>query len=233
MARLGHFAALIVAGGALAYSAMLPLGNAVAQEVASAIGSGIQRTEACALSNGEREAIDAAATGAVAAMKPVGEARTLKDRLMFRAEEPGVDLSGLTFSDGDGNPVTLGSLGNGPKLLNLWATWCAPCRAEMPLLDELRKSSGGAFEVVALSVDAGDMEKSRAFLDEIGVNLPLYHDGTMRTFTGLRQADIAVGLPVTALVGRDGCVLAAMNGPAEWASPDARALMDAAVTLGR
>ena len=229
MRRSGTIAAMLLAGGALAYTGAAAPGNARAETLAP----GIERTKACALSNEEREAIDAAATGDVAAMKPIGRERTLKDRLMLRGAEPGVDLSELSFSNGAGETVTLASLGDGPKLLNLWATWCAPCRAEMPLLDELREASGGAYEVVALSVDAGDMEKSREFLAEIGVDLPLYHDGTMRTFTGLRAAEIAVGLPVTALVGRDGCVLAAMNGPAEWAGPDARRLMDAAVALGR
>ena len=229
MARLDKLLLTLVTGGAAAYATMLGAGNATAQTIAP----GIELTEACTLSNDERERIDTAATGQVAAMKPIGEARTLKDRLTFKSPEPGIDLGDLSFSNEAGETVTLGSLGSGPKLLNLWATWCAPCRAEMPLLDELRQQSNGAYEVVALSVDAGDMTKSRAFLDEIGVDLPLYHDGTMRTFTGLRGAEIAVGLPVTVLVGRDGCVLAAMNGPAEWASPDARALMDAAVAMGR
>ena len=229
MARLGKLLTTLVASGAAAYATILGAGNAAAETIAP----GIERTEACALSNDERDRIDAAATGAVAAMKPVGKERTLKDRLMLKGTEPGVSLANLSFSNEAGETVTLGSLGDGPKLLNLWATWCAPCRAEMPMLDELRKEAGEAYEVIALSVDAGDMTKSREFLDEIGVDLPLYHDGTMRTFTGLRAADIAVGLPVTALIGRDGCVLAAMNGPAEWASEDAKALMRAAVGLGR
>jgi thiol-disulfide isomerase/thioredoxin len=116
-------------------------------------------------------------------------------------------------------------------LVNLWATWCAPCREEMPALDELQKDMGSErFEVVAISVDRGDIEKPKGFLDEIGIEaLNFYRDNSMGVFNDLKRKGIGLGLPVTVLVDEDGCAIAQMNGPAEWASDDAKALIGQAL----
>jgi thiol-disulfide isomerase/thioredoxin len=112
-------------------------------------------------------------------------------------------------------------------LLNLWATWCAPCRHEMPALNQLQAEEGGAdFEVVAINVDTGSDEKPKRFLEETQVDaLGYYRDATMGVFNELKRRGLALGLPVTVLIDGDGCMLAHMNGPAEWASADAKALI--------
>ena len=209
----------VVAGGALVYRGVAAQGNDQGNDNGVEIAEGIVETSACTLKRAEFDALEAATTGDVAAMRPM---------------ERGISLADLPITAPDGTPTTLGAASPGLTLLNLWATWCAPCRAEMPGLDELRKNEASpgttgedGFDVVALNVDTPNADPA-AFLDEIGVDLPLYTDRTLRTFTNLREVDIAVGLPVTALIDSDGCVLAAMNGPAEWWSEDARGLIGVA-----
>ena len=210
----------LLAGGALVYLFGAGGGNGFLAQAAEPveIAPGIVETAECALSDEDFETIETATVGDVAAMLPM--------------ERP-ISLAGLAFDDPNGEPTTMGDL-PGVKLLNLWATWCAPCRAEMPHLDELQASEGeaGAFEVVALNVDVGDPGKPLDFLAEIGIeHMAHYRDDTLGTFNALREAGLAQGLPVTVLVAGDGCTLAAMNGPANWASPDAVALIDAARSL--
>ena len=208
-------AAGIAAGGALVYRGVAAQHNAPPVEIAA----GVVETDACALSDAAFEAIEAATAGEVAAMRPM---------------ERGLSLAGLPVTAPDGTATTLGEASPGLTLLNLWATWCAPCRAEMPHLAELRERLAlpgeTGFDVIALNVDTPNADPE-AFLDEIGIDLPLYRDSTLQTFTNLRAAEIAVGLPVTALIDREGCVLAAMNGPAAWNSPDAVWLIETALEL--
>ena len=139
-------------------------------------------------------------------------------------------MPAVQLTDPDGKTLALADTKGKPVLLNLWATWCAPCRAEMPALNALEKEKGGdTFEVVAVNVDTGGDEKPKKFLSEIGVDtLKLYRDNTMNVFNDLKTRGLALGLPVTLLVDGDGCLLAHMNGPAEWASPDAAKLIEAA-----
>ena len=125
--------------------------------------------------------------------------------------------------------MTLADRAGKVLLVNLWATWCAPCRKEMPALDALQKEAGGDdFEVVAVNVDTGGDEKPKKFLGEIGIeNLAFYRDDTLELFNTLKRRGLALGLPVTLLVDREGCLMAHMNGPAEWAGEDARRLISA------
>ena len=99
-------------------------------------------------------------------------------------------------------------------LLNVWATWCVPCREEMPTLDALQAELGSdRFEVVALSIDRAGSPVVRRFYDEIGVtNLKMYVDKTMLSMTALRT----VGLPSTILIDALGQELGRLVGPAEW-----------------
>ncbi|MBE0692671.1 MAG: TlpA family protein disulfide reductase, partial [Aquamicrobium sp.] len=145
------------------------------------------------------------------------------------AASPPQSLRGLSFNAPDGTPMTLADLSGRTVLLNLWATWCAPCRHEMPALNQLQIEEGGAdFEVVAINVDTGGDEKPKRFLEETGVDaLGYYRDATMGVFNELKRRGLALGLPVTVLIDGDGCMLAHMNGPAEWASADAKALLAA------
>lgn len=140
-----------------------------------------------------------------------------------------VDLSALAFRNADGEPVTLADFRGRTVLVNLWATWCAPCREEMPALQALNEAMDKRpFEVVAVSIDAGTPAKPLAFYAETGLDtLPFYHDGSMATFSTLKKADLAPGLPTSVLVGPDGCARGVLKGPAAWAGADARDLIEA------
>lgn len=162
--------------------------------------------------------------------KAVGDAARGEVAAMMGANPP-VSLADLAFNAPDGTPMTVADLSGKTLLINLWATWCAPCRHEMPALNQLQVEMGSdAFEVVAVNVDTGSDEKPRAFLEETGVDaLGYYRDSTLALFNDLKRRGLALGLPVTLLVDGDGCMLANMNGPAEWASPDAKRLIEAAM----
>ena len=141
-------------------------------------------------------------------------------------KEP-VALPDIAFKDGQGNPVTLADWRGRVVLINLWATWCAPCRREMPALDRLQVKLGGDdFEVLAISVDRKGAEASAKFLNETGAeNLALYVDETFKVARDLK----APGLPVTILVDRQGREIGRVTGPAEWDSEDALALIGAVI----
>ena len=152
------------------------------------------------------------ATGALAAFLVRPEPQPLKD---------------LSFQDGSGKPVKLSDWKGRVVLVNLWATWCAPCRKEMPDLAELQKELGSdQFEVVAISVDRKGAEASAAFLKETGAdNLKLYVEPTTAIVSDLQAA----GLPATLLIDREGREIGRLLGPADWASPEAIALIKAAL----
>ena len=143
-------------------------------------------------------------------------------------------LSGLAFTDAEGKPATLAAFDGKVTLVNLWATWCGPCRKEMPALDRLQATLGGEdFSVVPISIDTGDPERPRQFLDSVGVqNLPLYTDRSTDIFEALKTRSLALGLPVTLLLDRDGCRLGHINGPAEWDSEEGKRLIEAAIGAG-
>jgi thiol-disulfide isomerase/thioredoxin len=127
------------------------------------------------------------------------------------------------FQDASGAARTLADWRGKVVLLNLWATWCAPCRKEMPALDRLQKELGSdRFEVVAVSIDRTGLAGARKFLDETKVEtLAVYADPTTRLSSILK----AVGLPVTVLLDAEGREIGRLLGPAEWDSEDAKRLI--------
>jgi thiol-disulfide isomerase/thioredoxin len=137
----------------------------------------------------------------------------------------------LTFKDAAGHDRKLADWRGRTVLLNLWATWCVPCRKEMPALDALQNNLGGdKFEVVAVNIDTRNAEKPLAFLKDAGVkHLTYYADQSAKVFTELKQAGKAFGMPTTLIVDRSGCELGTMAGPAEWASADGMKLVSAAI----
>ena len=143
-------------------------------------------------------------------------------------------LPDLAFRDADGRERTLKDWRGRTVLLNLWATWCVPCRKEMPALDALERALGGPkFQVVAVNIDTRDADKPRAFLNSIDVkHLAYYSDQSAKVFQELKSAGKAFGMPATLIVDRAGCELGAMAGPAEWASADGIKLVSAAVASG-
>lgn len=169
----------------------------------------------CAAAKAKAEAVKPFLKGEVATMAAVDQPRPIP----------------LSFKGGDGKDLTLADFKGKAVLFNLWATWCVPCRKEMPALDALQKAKGGAdFEVVAVNIDTGSDEKPQAFLSEIGIaSLGYYRDASMGVFNAVKKEGLAIGLPATLLFDAEGCLTAAMNGPAEWAGADALALVDAAV----
>jgi len=124
----------------------------------------------------------------------------------------------IAFTDEAGNPLALEDWRGRVVLLNIWATWCGPCRAEMPTLDRLQATLGSErFEVLALSIDHAGASVVRKFFDEIDIaHLRLFIDETMQA-----PRDLAIpGLPGTLLVGTDGRELARLHGAAEWDTPE-------------
>lgn len=196
----------VVAGAAGVYVMESRSGNGAATQTADA--------GQCAASKDRIARLTPLMKGQVAAMAPVDPPRRLDQ---------------LTFKDGSGAERRMADFAGRSVLLNLWATWCVPCREEMPALDALEKAEGNdRFEVVAVNIDTGGDEKPRAFLSETGVSaLKPYRDSSMGIFNALKREGLAFGLPVTLLIDDQGCLLSAMNGPASWDSADGRALVTA------
>lgn len=136
-------------------------------------------------------------------------------------------IAPLQFADGQGKSLSLADFRGRVVLLNIWATWCGPCRREMPDLAKLQQKLGGPdFEVVAVSMDLKGAEASAAFLKETGAEaLKLYIEPTGKILSDLKS----VGLPTTLLINREGQELGRLLGPADWSSPEAVALIEAAL----
>ena len=145
----------------------------------------------------------------------------------FLARPKPLDLGEVSFVAADGATKTLSDWHGKVVLLNIWATWCVPCREEMAMLDKLEAQLGGKdFQVVAVNIDRGAADKPKAFLAEIGAtHLALYTDPSGKLFSKLK----AVGMPTTLLIDREGHEIGRLVGPANWDSPDALALIKAAV----
>lgn len=199
--------AILLAASLYAFGGLDKLFKPVSQDVA-----------ACKAAKPLAAALKPLAKGEVAALQvPVSPAR----------------LRDLSFKMPDGRDTTLAAFRGKAVLVNLWATWCAPCRHEMPSLDRLQQRFGGAdFEVVAINIDTRNLEKPKEFLEEVGVkSLAQYADPSARIFQDLKAVGRAFGMPTTILLDKDGCELAYLAGPAEWSSPDAFAFIGKA--LGR
>jgi len=139
-------------------------------------------------------------------------------------------LPDLSFEDADGRPRKLSDWRGRTVLVNLWATWCVPCRKEMPALDRLQAKLGGKdFEVVAINIDTRDPEKPRNFLKDAGLTrLSYFSDNKAKVFQDLKAIGRALGMPTSMLVDAQGCEIATIAGPAEWDSEDAVKLITAA-----
>jgi thiol-disulfide isomerase/thioredoxin len=142
-----------------------------------------------------------------------------------------LQLPDLAFEDADGKPRKLSEWRGRTVLVNLWATWCVPCRKEMPALDSLQTRLGGKdFEVVAVNIDTRDTDKSRNFLKDANLTrLGYFSDPKAKVFQDLKSIGRALGMPTSVLVDGAGCEIATIAGPAEWASDDAVKLITAAM----
>ena len=140
-------------------------------------------------------------------------------------------LPDLAFEDADGKPRKLSEWRGRTVLLNLWATWCVPCRKEMPALDSLQTRLGGPdFEVVAVNIDTRDPEKPKNFLKDANlIRLGYFTDQKAKVFQDLKAIGRALGMPTSVLIDGAGCEIATIAGRAEWASDDAVKLIKAAM----
>jgi len=173
---------------------------------------------------------DAACAGALATAKRIAPLARGEVAAVSVADT-GLRLPALAFKDATGAEKTLADWKGRTVLLNLWATWCVPCRKEMPALAALQQKLGGpAFEVVAVKIDTRNLDKPKAWLQEAGVTgLTYYADASARVFQELKAVGKAVGMPTSLLVDGSGCEIAYLAGPAEWASDDALKLVQAAL----
>ena len=175
--------------------------------------------------------VPAAATGAANAGS--GPLKGLNKGAMaaFVVRPQPVDVPAFAFEGSGGVEQTSAGLKGKVVLLNIWATWCVPCREEMPQLNALQSELGGSdFEVVAINIDKGGPDKAKAFLAETGAsNLTPYFDPTGKLFAKLK----AVGMPTTLLLNADGQEMGRLVGPADWASPEAKAIIETALGTAR
>ena len=178
----------------------------------------------------QRNAGDAACRPAVELAQRIAPLARGEVAAFAVAEQP-LRLPDLAFRDAAGTERHLADWRGRTVLLNLWATWCVPCRKEMPALDALEGKLGGpAFEVVAINIDTRDPDKPRAWLKEVGISrLAYFADPSAKVFQDLKIAGRAAGMPTTLLVDTAGCELGTVAGPAEWASEDAVRLVTAAL----
>jgi thiol-disulfide isomerase/thioredoxin len=201
--RLYALAALVVA--ALAITATLMLSNA-----------GPSGAAGCAPMPDAAAAIDKVAIGELAAVQPTGMGRSYAD---------------LPFEDENGKPVSLKDFAGKTLLVNFWASWCIPCRAEMPALAALaKKYDGPDFMVLPINLDIGDsgIAKAKAFLASDKIEgLPLYADPSLKTLDRLKDNAVALGLPASLLLDRKACEVAVLQGPAKWDGPDGQNVIKA------
>jgi thiol-disulfide isomerase/thioredoxin len=179
-------------------------------------GRGTPGNSACSAAGAKLASLRPLARGEVAAVQV--------------AQTP-VPVPDLAFTAPDGSRTSLSALKGRTVLVNLWATWCAPCLHEMPSLDALQGALGGAeFEVVAINIDTRHLDKPRKWLAEKGISrLRYYADPEAKVFQDMRSARKVEGMPINVLVDPAGCELALLQGPADWASDDAKALIRAAM----
>lgn len=202
---------MAVACGALA---LLVLGSAAAFYSVR----GVAGNSTCSAASAKAEALRPLAKGDVAGVEVAKQPALLPD---------------LAFNGPDDKPTTLSAFRGKTVLVNLWATWCLPCLTEMPALDALQGALGSSdFEVLAINIDTRHPDKPKKWLaDKAITRLGYYADPQAKVFQDIRAVKKVEGMPISLLVDPAGCELALLQGPAEWAGADAKALIGAA--LGR
>jgi thiol-disulfide isomerase/thioredoxin len=160
------------------------------------------------------QAIDAAATGQLAALNGTGTGRSYAD---------------MGFLDANGKERTVADFAGKKLLINFWASWCIPCRAEMPALNALAaKYDSDRFMVLPVNTGETQPGKGAAFLSAANLpNLALYVDPDFSVINRLKTTAVSVGLPTSVLVDGKGCEVGALQGPAEWDSPDGHRVIEA------
>jgi thiol-disulfide isomerase/thioredoxin len=176
---------------------------------------------------------DSACAGAVNLSRKIAPLAQGEVAALTMASVP-LKVPDLTFEDADGKPKKLSDWRGRTVLVNLWATWCVPCRKEMPALDRLQTKLGGKdFEVVAINIDTRDPDKPKNFLKDAKLTrLGYFSDDKAKVFQDLKAIGRALGMPTSVLVDAKGCEIGTISGPAEWDSEDAVKLITAATATG-
>jgi thiol-disulfide isomerase/thioredoxin len=172
---------------------------------------------------------DVPCASAVELSKKIAPLATGEVAALTMATKP-LQVPDLAFVDSDGQPKKLSDWKGRTVLLNLWATWCIPCRKEMPALDSLQGKLGGdKFAVLAVNIDTRNPEKPKAFLQDGNLTrLGYYTDTKAKVFQDLKSVGLALGMPTSVLIDGQGCEIGNIAGPAEWDSEDALKLINAA-----
>ncbi|PLS23126.1 TlpA disulfide reductase family protein [Neptunicoccus cionae] len=147
-------------------------------------------------------------------------------KLAFSAEP--VARIDTPFQDEDGTTVTFEDFEGKYLLVNFWATWCAPCRHEMPTLDALQDAYGGDdFQVVTIATGHNPLPAIHSFFEEAGVtNIEIYRDPKQK----LAREMTVFGLPMTMILNPQGQEIARLRGDADWFSPEAQEIVKALIT---
>jgi thiol-disulfide isomerase/thioredoxin len=169
------------------------------------------------------QVLDADRRAEIEALK-TGEMR----KLVVHAEPVAVEQ--VVFTDLSGTEFTLAETDGKLRLVNFWATWCAPCRTEKPSLDALQRGMGGDdFEVIAIATGRNDPAAIERFNAEVGVTAL---DTNLDPRSALARAMNIPGLPVTVVMNREGQEIARLMGGADWDSESARAIMALLLAAG-
>jgi thiol-disulfide isomerase/thioredoxin len=180
--------------------------------------AGFLKASDCAPQPEAAQKIDAAATGELAALNGTGTGRGYAD---------------LAFVDATGTPMTLEDFAGKALLVNFWASWCIPCRAEMPALDRLAAAQNdNGFAVVTINTAETQPGKAEDFFKAGDwPHLPLLIDDKFAVLERLKVAAVSLGLPTSLLLDKKGCELGVIQGPAEWDSADGTHLIETLKSL--
>ncbi|MEJ2116709.1 MAG: TlpA disulfide reductase family protein, partial [Alphaproteobacteria bacterium] len=142
---------------------------------------------------------------------------------------PPAPMPNVIFVDGEGKERTLKDWKGKVVLVNFWATWCPPCRREMPSLNRLQAKLGGKdFAVVAINIDRTGLEAPRRFITAKGFShIKVYQDKGGRSFSKMQETS----LPLTLVLNREGRIIARLSGPAKWDSSEAEAIIRNAISV--
>lgn len=178
------------------------------------VGNNSSQAASCPANTVEAAKLDAAALGELAGVNGTGQGRSYAD---------------MALKDASGQALTVESFAGKRLLINFWASWCVPCREEMPALNALaQKYNSDTFMVLPVNTGETDPAKGAKFLaDNNWPNLPLYAEAnSFEIINRLKTSAVSAGLPASVLVDEKGCELAVLQGPAEWNSPDGDKLID-------
>lgn len=187
--------------------------------------------------NGGNSTAMATSCPANPAVQAALDEKAVGDLAALRITANGTRYDDISFVHENGDKVGFDAFEGNVTLVNFWATWCAPCRAEMPELDALQKEYGDkGFSVATINLDIGDdgLTKAQKFMEAENLSqLPLHRDPTFDAFNVLKKRGAATGLPATLILGPDGCEWGILAGPAAWHGDDAKAFVDTALALAQ